>query len=263
MTALRQPKIALFDIETAPSLGYFWGKLYETDIIQVHSPWYMLCFAYKWLETGRIHTHSLRDYPGYRRDPEDDRRLVGDLHKLFDEADILIAHNGDRFDIRKANAKFIKYGMRPPSHYRTIDTLKIARKHFLFDGNRLDALGQYLGFGGKRATTGFDLWRRCMAGEIKAWEQMEQYNRRDVDLLEDVYLKLRPYATTHPNMAVLHDHGISRNHPGFAGGVVCPRCQSIHTVSRGVRYSNTRAYKQHTCRGCGHHFQGEVIRESA
>ena len=47
------PKIALFDIETAPSLGYFWGKLWETDIVGVKEPWYMLCFSYKWLGNGK------------------------------------------------------------------------------------------------------------------------------------------------------------------------------------------------------------------
>lgn len=242
-----KPKIALFDIETAPSLGYFWGKLYETDIIKVHSPWYMLCFSYKWLGTGRVHTHSLRDYPNYRRNLEDDRKLVGDLHRLFDEADILVAHNGDRFDIRKSNAKFLRYGLKSPSHYRSIDTLKIARKHFLFESARLDALGQYLGFGGKRPTTGFDLWQRVMKGEDKAWKQMEAYNRRDVELLEKVFNKLWPYASTGPNLAV------------YNNGDGCPRCQSTRVQGNGTRATNTRLYHRMRCLDCGHGFVGELL----
>jgi len=251
VTASYRPKIALFDIETAPSLGYFWGKLYETDIIEVDTPWYMLCFSYKWLETGRIHTHSLRDYPGYRRNPEDDRRLVGDLHKLFDEADILIAHNGDRFDIRKAYAKFIKYGLKPPSDFRSIDTLKIARKHFLFEGNRLNELGKYLGFGGKKTTTGFELWKRCMAGEKAAWDLMEQYNRRDVELLDKVFDKLKAFAS---NIATLGTPG-SHDH--------CPRCRSERIQGWGVRPTNARLYQRLRCNDCGHTFRGEAIKQDA
>jgi DNA polymerase elongation subunit (family B) len=242
-----QPKIALFDIETAPSLGYFWGKLYETDIIEVDTPWYMLCFSYKWLGEKKIHTHSLRHYPGYKRDLENDRDLVGDLHKLFDAADILIAHNGDRFDIRKSNARFLKHGMKPPSRYRSIDTLKIARSKFLFDSSRLDALGKFLGFGGKQPHTGFDLWKRVMLGEKEAWEIMEGYNRRDLVLLEAVYNKLAPYATTlHPNLTVYNGTG-------------CPRCQSNKICGNGWLATNARRYHRLRCQSCGHSFQGQSI----
>lgn len=246
----QQPKIALFDIETAPSLGYFWGRLYETDIIEVDTPWYLLCFSYRWLGEKKIHTHSLRSYPGYKRDPENDEKLVRDLHKLFDSADILVAHNGDRFDIRKSNAKFLKYGLKPPSSYRTIDTLKIARKHFLFDSARLDALGKYLGIGGKRPTTGFDLWKRCMAGDVKAWEVMEDYNRRDVELLNQVYLKLRGYASTHPNLAIYADSGVG----------CCPRCQAGRVHKFGQWVSNAAKYQRMRCYDCGYSFKGEKLK---
>ena len=81
--------------------------------------WFMLCFSYKWLGHHKIHTHSLRDYPRYKKDLEDGYScLIKDLHKLFDEADILIAHNGDRFDIRKSNARFIKNGLPRPPHIK-------------------------------------------------------------------------------------------------------------------------------------------------
>jgi len=249
-----QPKIAIFDIETAPSLGYFWGKLYETDIIEVDTPWYMLCFSYKWLGEKRIYTHSLRDYPGYQRDMENDKKLVESLHRLFDSADILIAHNGDRFDIRKSNAKFLKYDLKPPSHYRTVDTLKIARKHFGFDSSRLNALGQYLGVGGKKPTTGFDLWKRCMGGEDAAWKEMENYNRRDIELLEQIYLKLRPYAATHPNMALYA--GSPGKYAKTSGHPPCQRCQSIRTKKNGTWLVNAGRYQQMRCQDCGFTFKG-------
>jgi hypothetical protein len=246
---MSQPKIALFDIETAPSLGYFWGKLYETDIVKVHTSWYMLCFSYKWLGERRIYTHSLRDYSGYRRNLEDDGRLVRDIHKLFDEADILVAHNGDRFDVRAVTGRFIKHGLKPPSNTRHIDTLKIARKHALFDSNRLDALGRHFGFGGKKVTTGFDLWTRVMRGEDKAWETMERYNRRDVDLLEKVYKKLAPFAQTlHPNLAV------------YKGGG-CPRCAKGRMHAFGKWASNTRVYQRLRCYDCGFSCKGELWKE--
>lgn len=245
------PKIALFDIETAPSLGYFWGKLWETDIVGVKEPWYMLCFSYKWLGNGKMHTHSLREYPHYKNNLQDDRRLIKDLHKLFDEADILIAHNGDRFDIRKTNARFIKHGLRPPAPYKTVDTLKVARRFFQFESNRLNDLGQYLGIGKKLPTTGMDLWRRTMSGEKTAWDTMEHYNRRDVRLLERVYNRLLPYMANHPNLEIYGENGC------------CPTCQSLKVERRGIYVARTRKYQRYHCDECGHWFQGAYIKREA
>ena len=151
----------------------------------------MLSFAYKWQGSDKIHIHALPDYPLFKKDKENDKHLIEDLHDLFDEADVLIAHNGDRFDIRKSNARFITQGLRPPSPYKSIDTLKAARRFFQFDSNKLNDLGQYLGVGRKLPHTGFDLWSRCMRGEKSAWKTMKEYNARDIVLLERVYEKLK------------------------------------------------------------------------
>lgn len=248
----KTPRICLFDIETAPSLGYFWGKLYETDIIKVDEAWYMLCFTYKWLGEKKLYTKALCDYPLYAENLNNDFFLVKDLHKVFDEADILIAHNGDRFDIRKAQARMIKYGMKPPSPYKTIDTLKAARKHFQFESNRLNDLGQYLGFGKKLVTTGFDLWERVMKGDLKAWHLMKRYNQRDVVLLEKVYNEFRPWMTTHPNLQ-LYKAPVSSNNPP------CPNCLSPNTAKKGSWLAAGRRYRQHLCRDCGKYFKGAFI----
>ena len=179
-----------------------------------------------------MHTHSLREYPHYKNNLQDDRRLIKDLHKLFDEADILIAHNGDRFDIRKTNARFIKHGLRPPAPYKTVDTLKVARRFFQFESNRLNDLGQYLGIGKKLPTTGMDLWRRTMSGEKTAWDTMEHYNRRDVRLLERVYNRLLPYMANHPNLEIYGENGC------------CPTCQSLKVERRGIYVARTREYTE-------------------
>ena len=97
---------------------------------------------------------ALCDYPEYDANLDNDFFLVKDLRNLFDEADVLIAHNGDRFDVRKAQARMVAYSMKPPSRYQTIDTLKAARKYFKFESNRLNDLGQYLGIGKKLAHYG-------------------------------------------------------------------------------------------------------------
>jgi hypothetical protein len=248
---MSSPRVAFFDVENTPSIGYFWGNLWETSIIEVTEPWYMLSFSYKWLGENKIHCRALPDYPLYKKDTKNDKSLIEDLHDLFDEADVLIAHNGDRFDIRKSNARFLMHGLRPPSPSKSIDTLKAARRFFHFQSNKLDDLARYLKVGRKLPHTGFDLWKRCMGEKYDkaAWDMMRKYNKHDVHpLLEGVYNKLKPYMTNHPDLTIYDDR------PG------CPTCQSTRVHRRGFEVSRKRKYRKYHCGNCGKWFQGALIK---
>lgn len=235
------PRLLFFDLETAPCLGWTWG-MYEQNVIDLKTSWYILCFSYKFQGDKKIRTVALRDFPQYRKNREDDSALVKVLHSLFCEADIICAHNGDRFDIRKSNARFIKHGLPPPSPYKTIDTLKIARSKFAFTSNRLGDLGRYFGLGRKRPHSGWDTWRQVMEGERKAWDTMLRYCARDCELLEKVYLKLRAWYTNHPRLTSYTEK------PG------CPTCQSTNVQRRGENIAVKKKTLCYQCRSCGHWF---------
>lgn len=238
-----KPKILLVDLETAPSLGFVWGK-WEQNVIQFKEDWYILCYAYKWLGEKKIYINALPDYNGYKKQSTNDKHLVKDLWRLFDEADFIIAHHGDGFDIKKSNARFIFHGMQPPSPYKSIDTLKVARRHFKFDSNKLDDLAQYLKIGKKKAHEGKSTWLGCMMGDNKSWDVMKTYNAHDITLLEEVYLRLRAWSTTHPNL----DSFTKKNN--------CPTCQSSKVQRRGVNISKTGHRDRFHCRDCGAWFSG-------
>jgi len=214
--------------------AFVWGK-YEQDVIAYIQEGYMLSWSAKWLDGKQI-TKGLCDY---RCKPGDDRLLVKELHDLVSQADVLIAHNGDRFDIKKMNTRFIYHGLPPPEPYKSIDTLKVAKDKFAFNSNKLDDLGNFLGVGRKVKHPGFDLWLGCEAGDEASWHLMKKYNKQDVLLLERIYLKLRPWITNHPNTAVLS---------GVSG---CPNCGSIHLQSRGQGITKTGTYQRYHCQSCG------------
>lgn len=193
-------KIILFDIETSPSLGWFWGSIWETNIIHVEQDWHLMSFAWKELGESKVHYFGLPDFPGYAKNPKDDKQLCQKLWELLDECDIAIAHNGDQFDIKMSNVRFLANGMTPPSPYQTIDTKKLAKQSFRFASNSLDDLAKHFGFEGKTAHTGKKLWFDCLAGDLQAWATMRKYNRQDVNILEKVYLHMRPFSKTHPNL---------------------------------------------------------------
>lgn len=230
-------KILIYDLETFPNIAYVWGK-YEQDVIEYIEEGHLLSWSAKWLE-GKIVTKGLDDYQGYKSGSRDDKALVKDLHDLFNQADVLIAHNGDQFDIRKANERFLHYGFPPPEPYKTIDTKKVAKKYFYFNSNSLNELGKHLGLGEKVKHPGFQLWLDCKAGLPTAWKLMKKYNKQDVILLEKIYLKLRAWDKSHPNLSSL------------AEKAVCPKCASSHLQSRGFAITRAGKYRQFQCTNCG------------
>lgn len=201
----------------------------------------MLSFAYRWSDERKTHACSLPMLRGYRQDKKNDKELCLKLWQLMSEADILCAHNGDAYDHKMSFARFVKHGFTPPAPSQTIDTLKLARKHFKFSSNKLDDLGQYLGVGKKLAHHGFDTWLGCMErDDPKSWREMVEYNKRDVELLQQVYEKLKPYSTNAPNMNVYQD--TLQN---------CPVCGSDKIQRAGWRVNRTGKTQRYQCQNCG------------
>ena len=243
-------KILYFDIETAPFQTLSWGMWGQNHTIdQIQRDWYMLSFAAKWDHERTIIANSLPDFDNYETDKEDDSRLCGELWNLLDEADIVVAHNGDKFDIKKANARFLHHGFEPPSSYKKIDTLKIARRKFAITSNKLDYLGRYLGVGRKVKHQGFDLWLDCMDGDMKAWEKMVRYNKQDVVLLEKVYKNLAPWETNLPNANTYVDDETR----------ICtvPGCGGTCSMNGYMPLTFGR-YHKYKCKKCGHNQRGRT-----
>jgi len=188
---------------------------------------------------------ALCDYPGYKGGVVDDKKLVTELWKVLDGADVVIAHNGDSFDIKVLNARFVANGLNAPSDYKSIDTLKVAKKHFRFNNNTLNELGQYLKEGRKAPTGGFETWTKCMKGDLTAWATMKEYNVQDIDLLERVYLRLRPFMSSHPNLNMINPL------KGKLAEFACQVCQSIKTMKRGFSITKAGRYQRYQCTDCG------------
>lgn len=242
---MKTPKILFLDVENSPSLGYYYDLWREGNIVGTEKPWYMLSIAYQWAGSKTVHCLGLVDYPQYKKNREDDSALLKDIHTLLDEADIVIAHNADKFDIRKINARLLKHGLNPPSPYKTVDTLKVAKRYFKLDSNRLDDLGKYLKIGAKLPHTGFKLWKDCMDGDLKAWELMKRYNKQDVVLLEKVYTALRPWIVNHPRTGEVDS---------------CNNCGGS-LQARGFNISKTGKRQRLACTECGSWTQGPNIKE--
>lgn len=236
------PAILVFDIETTPIDAYCWRVWQENvHVEQIKKPSELLCFAAKWLGEPTIAFHGRLSPKG--RYARSDRELATTLWELFDRADVLVAHNGRAFDAKTMNARFVAAGLPPPSPYKVFDTCLVARRTFNFPHNSLAGLAAYLKLGAKVAHEGFSLWLRCMAGDREAWQQMEAYNIQDVLLLEEVYTKLRAWASPNPaNVALLYP-------PGAPRCVCCGSTALVELVKTALTAVNE--YPAFRCRSCG------------
>ena len=242
-------KLLFMDIETAPILMTSWSmRSPEASAVYVVRDTYILMASWKWEHERAVKTAALPDFPRYKRSRHDDTDLCGLLHRLLDEADIVCAHNGDAFDIKKINSRLITNGFGPPSPFKTVDTLKAARKAFKFDSNKLDNIGRYLDEGRKIPNTGAALWRGVVEdGDPKAWAAMRRYCKQDTELLARVYERVKPWMTNHPDMRL------------YSASVGCPTCESTNVQRRGIAVKlSTRRHRFH-CQDCGRWFSGKPI----
>lgn len=230
-------RVLILDIETAPSLAYIWRVWKENiGMNQVKERGYMMSYSAKWLGSDEVIYNENRH--------GDDKVIVKELLDLLDECDVAVAHNADRFDIPTINARAIHHGFSPPSPYRTIDTLKIAKRQFKFERNTLAHVAEFLGCTDKLSHAkfpGFELWVQCLKQNDEAWEEMRQYNIQDVLTLEEVYNKLRPWGKNLPSAAVHYDDGQVR----------CSHCGGTHVHKRGTYSTSVSTFQRYRCLDCG------------
>lgn len=246
-------KILTFDVETSPVEAYVWGLWDQNIPIDfIKTDWTIFSWAAKWLGKREVMFQSTG---GRGADKvRDDKPILGALRDLLDEADIVVAQNGKRFDVRKINARLIQHGIKPPSPYRVIDTMLVAKKYFAFTSQKLAWTSQILTDATKdkhKKYPGFELWQECLKDNPGAWIEMEKYNKRDVRVTEKVYLKVRPWIDQHPNLGVYND----------GERPMCPKCGSTHVIKGGNRVSTKQqgVYSRYVCQKCGGWARGKIM----
>jgi uncharacterized protein YprB with RNaseH-like and TPR domain len=199
-------KILLLDIETTPMQVYAWG-LWDQNISidQIIKTTEMMCFGARWLGEKKVIFKSVHH--------DGKQAMLEELHKLMNEADLLVGWNSAAFDHKHINREFLEAGMAPPSPVKDLDLMSITKANFLFPSNKLDYVAQKLGVGAKVKHSGFSLWIRCMEGDDKAWAEMKKYQIQDVNLLVDLYDILSPWFITAGRATTKEKQAITAQEP--------------------------------------------------
>lgn len=241
---IKAPRIVSFDLEVSPALGYFYPPTWETGILKTKERQRLMSFAWQVVGEKKITARNLSQTDSYKVDRFSDKLLAMELHKVMSEADVLLGQNSDQFDVKMANYFFIMNGLKPIPPKKYIDTKKIAKRYFRFLNNTLDNLGEELGFGGKTQITYKDLWVPAyLEGDKKSWKLMNDYCANDVDKTTKIYLAMRGFMHSHPNMSRISGEETA-----------CPRCNSFNYRIKAYRSTDTSRYNQYLCLDCDGYF---------
>lgn len=232
-------KRLFFDIETSPNIGLFWEAGYKKNIdySNIIKERAIICICYKWEEAKEV-------FEVHWDSKQCDKALLQKFIKISNEADELVGHNGDRFDLAWIRTRCLFHGIEMFPNYITIDTLKIARSKFKFNSNKLNYIADFLGIG-QKIKTEFGLWKDIVLHkDKKAMDAMIKYCKKDVILLEKVYKALQGHIApkTHYGMIFGGERGS------------CPECGSDKIIRNLVRYSATGLKKiVFQCKTCHKH----------
>lgn len=229
-------RVLFFDLETAPLLAHVWGP--REDWIpherMLHDS-FVLTWSAKWWGKSKVHTDVLT---GQEARAQDDFRIIASLANLMHEADFVVAHNGDNFDVPHVNTRLLVNGQLPVS-VKSLDTCKIAKQTFRFAYNKLDYLAAVL-FNDHKIKTEFKWWLDCYHGDEQALAKMSRYNVKDVRLLERVFDALLPYGKGIPRLVSATVNG---EH-------ACPFCGSKDVQKRGFHHTNVSVFQKYQCNDC-------------
>lgn len=242
----RVPKILLLDTEVSPKEGFFWN-VWNTNINSVflkHDS-NIICWSAKFLFDSKMH-HDCQT--AKEAENRDDKRIVKSLYDLMNEADVIVAHNLDKYDYPIIKTRGLIHGFQPLKSLLGIDTLKQVKKEFKFTWNSLNWISSVLNKE-EKLKTDYSLWLKVLEGDKKSLNYMQEYCDKDVLILEDTYLKIRPYIKGHPNLNLMTEAFDGHN---------CTNCGSKAELTNEDYFTPSGVFQSYKCTVCGKRSRGRI-----
>jgi uncharacterized protein YprB with RNaseH-like and TPR domain len=223
LTKPSEPRILIWDLECTGLKADFGTTLVT---------------GYKWLGEKRIYTPSITDYKTFDSDPTDDRQLVKDFIDIFNEADMTVTYFGTGFDRKWLNAKVMEYDLGVLPNTPMVDLFYTVKANMAISRKSLQNVGYFLGLSTEKTPVEGKVWRRASAGHRPSIKYIKDHCRADVAILEEAYLKLRPWVRQHPRL--------------HATASFCRNCGSDHLQSRGRAMTTLVGPRRRLqCQDCG------------
>ncbi len=238
----KKPEILYFDIETSHCIAAVWGggKQYvgHNQILKDRK---LLTIAYMWENSLKpvVLKLDLKKHNLMKFDDDADKEMLKKFMKVYEQADLAVAHNGRSFDIARLRSRLAKHQLPDIKPILFDDSYGFC-KNIDFTFHKLDFLGKTFDVGNKIETR-LSLWTNIIWNKSKkALDEMARYNIQDVILLRKVYKKLKNYGGSNLNMAVFNEK------PDC-----CPTCGGNRLQTRADRLRKAGRVTQFQCRDCG------------
>jgi hypothetical protein len=218
---MTEPRVLSFDIESAGI------NALRSDL------GFVILFGWKWLHEQKAHVIKLDQK---HLDAFDDSELLKEASRLLEQADVCIGHFASIFDRRFINGRLLINHLPPVPDTKLRDTCLLARKIANFSSNRLKNLAKVLNLSHQKMENNWPTaWFEVLKGNMTALNKMGEYCKGDVIAVEELYLRLRPFDTSHPRL-------YTRAKCGSCGGEV---------QYRGTYTAGRCRYRRFQCNGCG------------
>ena len=234
-------RILLVDLELTFGIYYAYPSKREQYLSDknIKHDQFCTCAAWKWSHENKTYSLDItQDKKRFKKNFRDDFIIAKRLHEIMEEADVIVAHNGDKFDILHANTLFRKHKLGPIPLRKSIDTLKMAKKYFAFPGNSLDSLAKRFGSKGKNQKPD---WKKMTEGDKQEIIIAAKYCKNDVIELEKVFNEIKPY---------IHNFPTLRKRSEYAHECEC--CSSKRLRYKGRDFDGKKMYNRYKCIECGH-----------
>ena len=231
-------RILFFDIETSLLEVYthYIGSKCSVYHHQIKKDKKVICISY--MAEGWSKPETLVWHDG------DDIDILNAFREIADEYPLLVAQNGDSFDVKVLNGRMWAEQLPPYTDILTLDTLKFSRQNMKLTSHTLDYKLKVLGDSGKNPVEFAD-WVKVQQGDEAALNKMVKYCEKDVIGLRKVFWSMLPYVNRLPtSMSTLVN--------GHREG--CFKCGSLKLQRHGVRPSSTGLKQRWLCMGCGASF---------
>ena len=201
----------------------------------------VLTFGSKVVGVGKPEILNILDYRSKSGDLiQAEKRMLRDISKRMLSVDVWLGHFSTWYDLPFINSRLLYHNLPVlPANYPHVDTWKVAKNRLKLRNNRLNTIQEFLRLPSEKNSIKPEQWIRALGGHKASMDYIVEHNRRDVLVLEEAYMRLRPLILNHP----------SKNLIDSEGG--CGICGSKRVQSRGTHITRTRMYRRYQCQGCG------------
>lgn len=244
---MSKPKVIFWDLETLHdpekimksstlfSIGNWPGRTLSPDLGTIIS------FGYKFLGEKKAHSINAWDFENWNENVNDDSVVCMMAYEVLKEADLIVTHNGRKYDIPYLNNRLMKHGFPPLHKIRDVDTKVVAGRIKPYSKSLKHLAQEFKLEELKMSTGGAELWDQVRERNKKAQKKMAAYCEQDVQTLEKLYLQFRPLLKDSETAMYSMRHD----------GLTCDTCGSRNLSKNGTRMQKTGPRQRYTCGNCG------------